>query len=181
MPLLGQYKYIIDKTHPRANSEGAVYEHIIAAEQKLNRPLLPEEVVHHKDLNKLNNNPENILVFASNGDHSRFHSSGCNENLLVLTQNGSYECEKIKYRCVDCGVETSRYKMRCKKCSSKQSRKAERPQSDELYNLLAEHNGNFTKISKLYGVTDNSVRKWCDSYNIPRSSRYYKQANIAMR
>ena len=38
MVLLGQYKYIIDKTHPRANSEGAVYEHIIIAEEKLGRP-----------------------------------------------------------------------------------------------------------------------------------------------
>lgn len=51
----GKYKYIIDKTHPRANSRGAVREHIVVAEEKLGRYLLPDETVHHKDLNKLNN------------------------------------------------------------------------------------------------------------------------------
>ena len=39
MSLLGQYEYIIDKTHPRANADGAVYVHMIVAEQKLGRRL----------------------------------------------------------------------------------------------------------------------------------------------
>ena len=26
----------------------------------------------------------------------------------------------------------------------------------------------FTSIGKLYNVTDNSIRKWCDKYNLPR-------------
>lgn len=29
----------------------------------------------------------------------------------------------------------------------------------------------FTKIGEKYGVTDNAVRKWCDSLKLPRTKR----------
>lgn len=43
-------------------------------EQKLGRPLLPNEVVHHLDGDKKNNNPNNLLLFASSTDHSAHHA-----------------------------------------------------------------------------------------------------------
>ena len=174
MSLLGQYEYIIDKTHPRANTDGAVYVHMIVAEQKLGRHLLPEEVVHHKDLNKLNNSPDNLMIFASNGDHTRFHMYNCNEETLRVNSDGAYICEEKKFYCVDCGAEITRDGIRCKDCSRKHGRKTKRPESSELFNILIDLNGNFTKVGKLYGVTDNAVRKWCDSYGLPRKTRDYK-------
>lgn len=174
MSLLGQYKYVIDKSHPRANADGAVYMHMIVAEQKLGRHLFPEEVVHHRDLNKLNNSPENLIIFASNGDHSRFHMSNCDESILELNSNGVYVCNERKFYCVDCGIEITRDGIRCKNCSHEYSRKVERPASNELLNVLNDLRGNFTKAGKLYGVTDNAVRKWCDSYGLSRKSVDYK-------
>ena len=32
----------------------------------------------------------------------------------------------------------------------------------------------FTTIGKQYGVTDNTVRKWCDKYNLPRKVKEIK-------
>ena len=174
MSLLGQYEYIIDKSHPRANVDGAVYVHMIVAEQKLGRNLLPEEHVHHRDLNKLNNEPDNIMVFATNGDHVRFHLYDCNEDMLSLNLNGAYICNEQKHYCVDCGVEITRKAKRCNDCSHKHDRKVERPSLNELLNTLTDLNGNFTKAGKKYGVTDNAVRKWCDSYGISRKSVDYK-------
>jgi hypothetical protein len=174
MSLLGQYEYIIKKSHPRANADGAVYVHVIIAEEKLGRYLLPEEVVHHRDLNKLNNNPNNLMIFASNSDHSRFHANGCDESTLSLNENGVYVCEKREYICIDCGEEITRYGLRCKKCAAIHERKASRPTQTELLNMILNHNGNFTKVAKEYGVSDNVVRKWCDSYNMSRKSRDYK-------
>ncbi len=29
----------------------------------------------------------------------------------------------------------------------------------------------FTKIGSMYNVNDNSIRKWCDSYNLPRTKK----------
>ena len=37
---------------------------------------MPEEVVHHEDLNKQNNDPANLIVFATTGEHSRHHILG---------------------------------------------------------------------------------------------------------
>lgn len=174
MPLLGQYEYIIDKSHPRANADGCVYVHMIVAEEKLGRRLLPEEVVHHRDLNKLNNDPNNLMVFASNGDHTRFHANGCNENMLSVNVNGAYVCERHRHICVDCGKEITRYGIRCTKCCAIHERKVERPTPAELFNTLLNNNGNFAKVAKEYGVSDNAVRKWCDSYGLPRKSQEYK-------
>lgn len=49
------------------------HTHRIVAEQMLGRPLKPGEVVHHIDGNKRNNNPENLMVFASQALHAQWH------------------------------------------------------------------------------------------------------------
>lgn len=49
------------------------HTHRIVAEQILGRPLKPGEVVHHIDGNKRNNNPENLMVFASQALHAKWH------------------------------------------------------------------------------------------------------------
>lgn len=52
---------------------GARHIHRIVAEAVLGRPLLPDEVVHHGDLNKQNNQPSNLYVFPDQSTHMRAH------------------------------------------------------------------------------------------------------------
>ena len=40
------------------------------------------------------------------------------------------------------------------------------PQKEELISLIVE-GVPFIKIGRMYGVTDNSVRKWCKKYGLP--------------
>ena len=50
-------KYLMTKApeHPKANLSGHVPTHILIVEERLGRPLAKNEVVHHCDFNKTNN------------------------------------------------------------------------------------------------------------------------------
>lgn len=61
--------------HPRAMRNGYVYAHILVAEKILGRPIERGEEVHHRDGDRQNNSPENLMVFATKGEHSAFHQA----------------------------------------------------------------------------------------------------------
>lgn len=50
-------------------------------------------------------------------------------------------------------------------CSHKLLRRAERPDKETLQNLITTKP--FVQIGKMYGVSDNAVRKWCKAYDLP--------------
>ena len=49
------------------------HEHRIVAEEMLGRKLQKGEVIHHIDGNKRNNRPENLMIFESLSEHSKYH------------------------------------------------------------------------------------------------------------
>lgn len=49
------------------------------------------------------------------------------------------------------------------------------PNKDELEETIKGFNGNFTKVGKHYGVSDNAVRKWCKNYKMSTHSSDYRQ------
>ena len=51
------------------------HEHRVVMEQILGRPLAPGEVVHHKDHNPSNNDPDNLMLLVNQGEHARIHST----------------------------------------------------------------------------------------------------------
>lgn len=80
------------------------------------------------------------------------------------------ELEKTKkgtlHYCQRCGTQISRKALYCANCYAIIQRKIDRPSRDELKKQIRELP--FTQIAKKYGVTDNAIRKWCDSYQLPR-------------
>lgn len=72
-----------------------------------------------------------------------------------------------RFFCIDCGKEISYGAVRCLECRAKAQRMVQnRPDRDTLKELI--RTKPFTQIATIYGITDNSVRKWCDAENLPR-------------
>lgn len=67
------YKQIYQPNHPNARENGFVSEHIYVATKGGKKELKKDQVVHHKDGNKLNNNPKN-LVIMSRSKHTKLHN-----------------------------------------------------------------------------------------------------------
>jgi hypothetical protein len=68
------YVLIHNPSHHRA-LKGYVFEHIIVLERVLGRKILSTEAPHHRDGNRANNDPGNLLLFATHRMHGRFHQS----------------------------------------------------------------------------------------------------------
>lgn len=77
--------------------------------------------------------------------------------------------QENKNYCIDCGAEISKKALRCNKCSHKLQERVERPEREELKFLI--RTMPFTTIGKKYGVTDNTIRKWCDAEKLPRTKK----------
>lgn len=55
-----------------ARSDGYVMEHRLVVALEIGRPLTRAECVHHINHNATVNRPENLMLFATNGDHKAF-------------------------------------------------------------------------------------------------------------
>ena len=77
-----------------------------------------------------------------------------------------------KSYCPDCDKEVSEKGNRCPECAAKASRKVDRPEREELLQLI--QTKSFCEIGRIYGVTDNAIRKWCKSMNLPSTKEEIK-------
>ena len=71
-----------------------------------------------------------------------------------------------KYKCIDCGIPVWNPNTRCVSCARVlQQSKSAKPTREILKEKIK--TTPFTTIGIEYGVTDNAVRKWCKTYNLP--------------
>ena len=70
------YALVHYPSHPFCDRHGYVREHRLVMETALNRYLTQDEVVHHKNKNKLDNSIGNLELFPSNADHLRNELQG---------------------------------------------------------------------------------------------------------
>ena len=66
------YWYVYHPEHQNSTLKGWLFEHRYIMSKKLGRPLKKDEVVHHKDGNKLNNKIEN-LELRKMGGRRKYH------------------------------------------------------------------------------------------------------------
>lgn len=83
----------------------------------------------------------------------------------------------VTNKCKKCGkiITKNTVNQLCRKCYIKSTRIVERPDVNELKKLLIENN--FVQVGKIFGVTDNTIRKWCRFYGISDKAKDYKCAH----
>lgn len=162
-----RYLMVYQPGHHRAKVNGMVYVHILEAEKMLGRPLQEKEIVHHEDENKHNNSQDNLYVFATSADHTRYHHSG------VKVKVDDYWVSPVEDRyCTACGNKlifgrgkSSKMIYCSTKCRQEAAQTVDRPSKEELLSLIK--NSSFSAVGKKYGVSDNAIRKWCKAYGLP--------------
>jgi hypothetical protein len=77
------YRMILKPEHPNANANGYVFEHRLVCEDLLGRYLTTEEIVHHRDANRLNNDPSNLFIFYGHDTHCAFHRAKLRDTTLT--------------------------------------------------------------------------------------------------
>lgn len=120
--------------------------------------------LHHIDGDETNNCLDNLQMLCPNC-HSQTENYCGSANIKP----------KQKFYCENCGreIKTKMAKL-CVACAAKQrtnllldKNNKEFPTKEELENLIKTKT--FVEIGKIYGITDNAVRRWCDKYNLPRT------------
>lgn len=158
--LTGKYLAIYRPNHPKSRVDGYVYIHQLQAEKKIGRQLNDDECVHHIDENKYNNDLNNLMVFKTKADHTAFHGGAeiyLDGDVWVAKYNENYICPM-------CGNEKDCHAKMCRNCYLKYH-SLHIPKKEELLNLIT--TTSFLQIGKMYGVSDNAVRKWCKKYDLP--------------
>lgn len=81
-------EYTDARGYQRYTSNDRLVHREVAA-QKLGRKLCPEEVVHHRDRNKQNNDPRNLWVFKDQAAHDAQHRRDAEKYGEWWSYNGS--------------------------------------------------------------------------------------------
>lgn len=88
-----------------------------------------------------------------------------NEKNISLQKKAQIDKENF---CIECGKAIYPESIRCIECNKK-FRQNKLLSREELKLLI--RTTPFTKIGEMYGVSDNAVRKWCHSHNLPHTKK----------
>ena len=113
-------------------------------------------------------------------ENLRWVCPNCNQQLETTgSRNLNYKknYKQKKNYCVNCGKEITRQAIRCNSCASKlkglKRVSPNKPSREVLKQEIRIYS--FLEIGRKYGVSDNAIRKWCVSYNLPKKKTEIKK------
>lgn len=127
--------------------------------------------IHHLDGNCYNNHLDNLQFICPNCHRQETiqykPSAVFSRREKKMPSIRKRNKERVTHYCIDCGVEKKKPAPRCKSCSQihKANFKIIWPSNEELKQLVIEFP--LTQLSKKLGVSDNAIRKHCETRGIP--------------
>ena len=110
-------------------------------------------------------------------ENLRWVCPNCNQQLETTGNRNQYnKSYRKRYYCIDCKKELKGNWKRCRKCSNKYQMSSVDKipvDRDTLKQLI--RTDPFTQIGRMYSVTDNTIRKWCAKFNLPKKSSDIKK------
>lgn len=160
--------YWIDFYDSANNEKG--YNLTIGGNNIANHRLTEEQIMEIYSLLK-NNTPQTEIASKYNVAQSMI--SMINSGIYYPHSNINYPINnnyhKKEWHCEFCGVKTSKGYTKCPKCYGKMIRVVERPDREQLKQLIRALS--FTKIGQMYNVSPTSIRRWCDTEQLPRTKK----------
>src|SRR4030095_11407521 len=100
-----------------------LFEHRLVMERKLGRQLIPSELVHHKDENRSNNDPDNLELLTIS-EHMSIHKS-------ITGWSREYDS------CVECGTTEQRHRSfgLCRRCYGRHAARKHRGTPPKNYRI----------------------------------------------
>jgi len=88
--------------HPNATKNGYVLEHRVRVEELIGRILKKEEIVHHIDGNRQNNDIKNLLLLKNKKEHMILHNNQLKKDTIRLSSDKELidELSKRKYKII---------------------------------------------------------------------------------
>ena len=118
----------------------------------------------HKEVHAgLHNSMELISSYNEKIGIEELRKMQLKENQYIKKEKKCSICNKI--------IKRSKTGL-CVKCAQERKNNINKPNRDELKYLI--RNFSFSKIGEQYGINGNSIRKWCDKYNLPRTKKDIK-------
>ena len=130
--------------------------------------------LHHNNGNNSDHRIENLRMLCPNC-HSQTitfrghnHESSTNKNRKAKYAQSKTKLNPIKSICLNCGELNKKNNRQF--CSTKcmfeyRLKEANIPSKENLFVKIKELKS-FVQVGKFYGKSDNTIRKWCNKYNI---------------
>lgn len=151
--------------YSRGENERTPHEHRMVAERAFGE--IPDgHHVHHVDADRTNNAAANLAVLSP-GEHSRLHKFSLRVRMVCPACGEAFELPPARAaRRIHCSQE-------CWALA-----RSRRPSREHLWAHMRELR-NWCALGRLYGVSDNAVRKWARRYGLDLSVCDGRRADLA--